>query len=158
MNLFTNFPNATPETVWASMQETDRIMKELQKTVGGWANNHGFFAEEYFVNSFKKGQRNFFGEKFDRLIDHAKGIKDEDEYDILLINGKSVGIVEIKFKAHIKDIPAILRKAQTFRENFPEFSNHQVYLGFLEFLPRIRTRMYYARHCHYKTSRRYGSN
>ena len=47
------------------MKETDRRMKELQKTVGGWANNHGSFAEEYFFNSFENGKQNFFGEKFD---------------------------------------------------------------------------------------------
>ena len=67
-----NMPPATPETVWAILQETaksqreteqivkevaqsqketDRQIKELQKTVGGITNNQGSFAEEYFFNS-----------------------------------------------------------------------------------------------------------
>jgi hypothetical protein len=46
-----------------------------------------------------------------------------------LVNGKSVGIIEVKFKAHENDIPKVLKKAQTFRVNFPEYENHQVYLG-----------------------------
>jgi hypothetical protein len=61
----------TFESVWAALQETDRIltekfaetdkqMKEIQKTLGGWANNHGHFAEEYFFNSFEKDKQNFF--------------------------------------------------------------------------------------------------
>jgi hypothetical protein len=122
------------------MKETDRLckenaerMKELQQTVGGWSNSHGFFAEEYFINSFKMGQKNFFGEKFDEFRDHVKPARPkkefDDEYDILLINGKSVGIIETKFKLRERDMPKVFRKPETFRENFPEFKNHQVYLG-----------------------------
>ena len=62
-----------------------------------------------------------------------------DEYDILLINGKSVGIVETKYKAHENDLPHVLKKAQTFRLNFPKYSNHQVYLGLatMAFYPQL---------------------
>jgi len=111
--------------------ESDRRMKKLEELTGSWANNHGFFAEEYFLNSFENNKRNFFGEKFDRIEDKVKGIKNgyQDGYDILLINGKSIGIVEVKFKAHENDVPKILRKAETFRINFQEYKNHRVYLG-----------------------------
>ena len=147
MNTLQN-QTATPESVWAMLQEvtknqaeTDRQMKELQKTMGSWANNHGFFAEEYFLNSFENNKRNFFGERFDRIEDKVKGIKNgfQDEYDILLINGKSIGIVEVKFKAHVNDVPQILRKAETFRVNFPEYKKHQIYLGLatMAFYPEL---------------------
>lgn len=53
----------------------------------------------------------------------------KDEYDILLINGKSIAIVEIKFKAHKNDVSNILKKPETFRINFPKYQNHKVYLG-----------------------------
>ena len=114
-----------------SHEDYNSRMKKMEGTMGSWANNHGFFAEEYFSNSFEKGKRNFFGEKFDEIEKNVKGIKKDykDEYDILLINGKSIGIVEVKFKAHENDIPKILRKAETFRVNFPEYKNHQIYLG-----------------------------
>jgi len=130
-----------------SQKETDRLFKEtrqlinenaerskeLQKTVGGWSNSHGFFAEEYFINSFKKGEKNFLGEKFDEFMDHVKPVPKkkgyEDEYDMMLINGKSVGIIEAKFKLRRSDIPQILRKAETFRVNFPEHAHLKVYLG-----------------------------
>ena len=131
MNSLSNVSHATPESVWAILQENAIQIKELQKLTGSWANNHGFFAEEYFINSFERNKRNFFGEKFNELEKNVKGIKkdNKDEYDILLINGKTIGIVEIKFKAHENDVPKILRKAQTFRVNFPEYENHQIYLG-----------------------------
>ena len=115
------------------MKDTDRRMKELQQTVGGWSNSHGFFAEEYFINSFRNGEKNFLGEKFDEFRDHVKpGFPKkefDDEYDMMLINGKSVGIIEAKFKLRQKHLPKILRKPETFRENFPEYAHLKVYLG-----------------------------
>ena len=114
------------------MKETDRKMNKVFEELGRWGNNHGKFAEEYFFNSFEKGQKNFFGQKFDEIRKniHAGLIKEfEDEYDIVLINGKSVGIVEVKFKAREDHISKILRKAVTFRVNFPVYENHEIYLG-----------------------------
>ena len=122
-------------------EEYERRMKNMENRVGAWAHNHGEFAEEYFFNSFEQNQRNFFGEKFDELEQNVKGIKKnyKDEYDIVLINGKSIGIIEVKYKAHENDIPKILKKSQTFRVNFPEFANHQIYLGLatMAFYPEL---------------------
>ena len=149
MTNISEYPTATPESVWAAIRETgiqlketdrqlkessadfDRRMKKYEETMGSWSNNHGAFAEEYFYNSFESGKKNFFGEKFDEIEKNAKGLKKgfKDEYDIVLINGKSVGIIEVKFKAHEDHISKVLRKAETFRENFPYYANHQIYLG-----------------------------
>jgi len=124
-----------------SRADSDKRMKKIEEAMGSWANNHGFFAEEYFFNSFENNKRNFFGERFDDIEKNVKGIKKgyKDEYDILLINGKSIGIVEVKFKAHVNDVPQILRKADTFRINFPEYKNHQIYLGLatMAFYPEL---------------------
>jgi len=150
-----NMQQATPETVWAMLQEnaqqmkelrqsqneTDRIMKELQKSVGGISDNQGKFAEEYFFNSFEKGKKNFFGEKFDEISKQLKnrwqGI--EDEYDIVLFNHTAVAIIEVKYKAHAKDIPTVLKKAETFRILFPQYKNFKIYLGLasLSFYPEL---------------------
>jgi hypothetical protein len=114
-----------------SCVEYDRQMKTMNKTFGSWSEHIGYFAEEYFFNSFENGKRTFFGEKFDDIEKNAKGFKKgyKDEYDILLINGRSIGIVEVKFKAHKNDIPDIIKKAETFRVNFPDYAQHRVYLG-----------------------------
>jgi hypothetical protein len=96
----------TFESVWAALQETDRLldksraefderMKKLEELTGSWANNHGSFAEEYFFNSFEKGKQNFFGEKFDDIVKNLtnfwQGIK--DEYDIVMYNHASVALI-----------------------------------------------------------------
>ena len=167
MDTSMNLQPATPEIVWAMLQklaekqaeltksqaelaksqaETDRQMKETDRKLdkvgiqlGGISNNQGRFAEEYFFNSFEKGKRNFFGEKFDEIKNNLKGIKTDDEYDIVMLNGQSVGIVEVKYKAHENDVPKVLRKANTFRDNFTDYKNHTIYLGLatMAFYPEL---------------------
>ena len=160
MDTSLNLQPATPEIVWAMLREltekqaeTDRQMKETDKQMketdrkldkigvqlGGMAYNQGRFAEEYFFNSFEKGNRNFFGEKFDDIKKNLKGIKTDDEFDIVMMNGQSVGIVEVKYKAHENDVPKVLGKANAFRANFAEYKNHTVYLGLatMAFYPEL---------------------
>jgi hypothetical protein len=146
---------ATPESIWAMMQETNRILdrtakgqeenreaiKELQKTVGSITNNYGSFAEEYFFNSFEKGQQNFFGKKFDEISRNLKLVWKnlKDEYDIVLYNDNAVAIIEIKFKAHDNDIDKVLKKADTFRILSPNYKDFKIYLGLasMSFYPAL---------------------
>jgi hypothetical protein len=138
----------TPEICWAILRETEKIVRrntvqidKLEKTLGGWANNQGSFAEEYFSNSFEKGKKNFFGEDFDifakKLKNYWQGI--EDEYDIVLYNHTSVALIEVKYKAHENDIPKVLNKANTFRILFPNYKDFKIYLGLasLSFYPEL---------------------
>ena len=121
------------------MKETDRKLDKVGVQLGGIANNQGRFAEEYFINSFEKGKRNFFGEKFDDIKNNLKGTETNDEFDIVMLNGQSVGIVEIKYKAHEKDVQEVLGKVNTFRSNFPKYKNHTIYLGLasMAFYPEL---------------------
>jgi len=160
-NNISNYPTATPESVWAALRdlterqaETDKLikesrvesdrqlkesradydqrMKDLNEKIGSWSNNHGFIAEEYFFNSFEQGKQNFFGEHFDTIRRNVKpheNIIKDDEYDIVMINGKSVAIIEVKFKAHENDIPDVLNKVETYRANFPKHAHLKIYLG-----------------------------
>ena len=122
----------TDRLIKQSVADYDRRMINFEKTMGSWSNNHGSFAEEYFFNSFENGRQNFFGEKFDDIKKKVPSMHRDfpDEYDIVLTNGKSVSIIEVKFKAHQDHIAKVLNKATTFRGNFPYFANHRVYLGY----------------------------
>ena len=124
-----------------SRKEFEESRKEFDRRMGAWSYNIGSFAEEYFSNSFEHGKRNFFGEEFDKMIKNAivKAKGYSDEYDIIFINGHSIGIIETKFKAHENDIPKVLKKARTFKVNFPEYQNHKVYLGLasMAFYPEL---------------------
>jgi hypothetical protein len=154
MGNITNIPSATSESFWAALQalterqaetdrqiaqtnlqmaETDRQISRLEKQIGGFSNNHGLFAEEYFINSLEESEKTLLGEKFDKLI-KTKIVEDENnrtkgEFDIMLVNGKSVAIVEVKFRARDKHVDKVLKKVKPFRDRFPEYQNHQIYLG-----------------------------
>ena len=67
-----------------SSADYDRRMINFEKTMGSWSNNHGSFAEEYFFNSFEKGEQNFFGEKFDEIKKNIPSMNKDfpDEYDL----------------------------------------------------------------------------
>ena len=148
-----NIQTATPEIVWAMLRELaerqvetgkqlDKVVRQIKDTnqqLGGMACNQGRFAEEYFFNSFEKGKCNFFGEKFDDIKNNLKGTETDDEFDIVMLNGKSVGIVEVKYKAHENDVPTVLGKVNTFRTNFPKYKNHTIYLGLatMAFYPEL---------------------
>ena len=121
--------------------ETDRRIDKVNATLGSWAKNQGDFAEEYFTNSFEQGKLNFFGEKFDEIAKNLthfwQGLK--DEYDIVLYNHTSVALIEVKYKAHINDIPEVLKKAETFRILFPNYKDFKIYLGLasMSFYPAL---------------------
>jgi len=124
-----------------SRADFDLRMKKLDARLGGMANSHGSFAEEYFFNAFDDGETNFFGLKFDDIVKNLKnrlnGLK--DEYDIVMYNHDSVALIEVKYKAHENDIPTVLKKAETFKELFPYYKDFKVYLGFasMSFYPEL---------------------
>ena len=108
--------------------DVKNLLKVLGEQVGGWNNSHGLFAEEYFFNSFR-GKKNFFGEKFDNIKKNLKGAETDDEFDIVLLNGHSVAIVETKFKARSSDVNNVINKVKAFKINYPKYQNHQFYIG-----------------------------
>ena len=113
------------------IQETGRQIRNMQKELGGLGNSQGSFAEEYFFNSFENGKQNFFGEKFDEIEKNVKGVMQglKDEFDIVMYNGTSVAIIEVKFRAREEHIPKLLRKADTFRIIFQYYKDFKIYLG-----------------------------
>jgi len=121
--------------------EYQKRMAKMEDNMGNWSNNHGSFAEEYFYNSFENEQQNFFGEHFNEIEKNLKvrAQKLRDEYDIVMYNDFSVAIVETKFKAHEKDIPKLLKKAETFRILCPDYKDYKIYLGLasLSFYPEL---------------------
>jgi ATPase subunit of ABC transporter with duplicated ATPase domains len=123
-------------------QEADRRLEELEKKlervgikVGGVSNNIGHHAEQFFQDVFKK-KLEFGGVKYDEMVPNMayKGKKDYLEFDIALVNGESVALIEVKNRIH-PDFVKILaeERVEKFREFFHEFDNYDVYLGIAGF-------------------------
>jgi hypothetical protein len=51
----------------------------------------------------------------------------ERKYDIRLSNKKSICMIEYLYK--YRGVTEVLRKAQTFREDVPEYDKYQLFLG-----------------------------
>ena len=147
-----NNTSHTFESVWAALQESNRILTEKQAetdrqidkvnaTLGAWAKNQGDFAEEYFFNAFENGKTNFFGENFDEIEKKLKNKRNglTDEYDIVMFNHTSVAIIEVKYRAREKDLPVVLKKVDTFRILFPDYKDFKIYLGLasMSFYPEL---------------------
>jgi len=112
--------------------EGRRERKELNKQLGGISNSNGEVAEAYFYNALKK-DKNFAQEKFDdikRNLSYNNGEK-EAEFDIILFNGKSAALIEVKYNAKPDNISVrrIISRVETFKLLYPKYKNHNIYLG-----------------------------
>ena len=94
--------------------------------------NNGDFAEELFFNSLYANP--FLGRlRYDsvkRNVSNRRRHRDEGEYDIVMYNGDTVALIEVKYKAHINDIAKLLKnEPQNFRKTFTEYKDYKFYLG-----------------------------
>ncbi|MDE0692520.1 MAG: hypothetical protein OXI55_09795 [Gammaproteobacteria bacterium] len=117
------------------LAKTDAKLDRLSAMYGGVSNNQGAVAEEFYYNSLKANP--VLGDvRFD-LIDKNStrsraGV--EDEFDLLLVNGQVVYVVEVKYKAHESDLRRLLEvKAVNFPRLFPEYADHELRLALAAF-------------------------
>ncbi|GHV32065.1 hypothetical protein AGMMS4952_21810 [Spirochaetia bacterium] len=113
------------------MAETDRRINEVSKQLGGMTKSDGDLAEEHFFTSLAS-KMTFAGQHYDTIDRNVKrkiGAL-EGEYDIVLYNDASVGIVEVKSKARTEHLEKLVtKKLPDFRMLFPLYRDYPVYLG-----------------------------
>ena len=133
---------ASQEETNKQMKETDKQMKRTDerldrvgRLVGNISNNQGDIAEEFFYNSMsdKPSLNGIEYDFIDKNVTRKKqGI--EDEYDIILVNGKDVAIIETKYKAHQRDLDRLInKKYENFKKLYPEYSDCNHHLGLASF-------------------------
>ncbi len=108
----------------AQLAKTAAKLDRLAEMYGGVGNSQGAVAEEFYYNSLKAdpvlgGVRFDFVDK--NITRSHAGL--EDEFDLLLVNGRAMFVVEVKYKAHGNDLRRLLDdKAASFRRLFPEYA------------------------------------
>jgi hypothetical protein len=115
--------------------ETQRVMKEIGRRMGSMAANQGDVAEEFFFNSLLD-KPEIGGIRFDRVVKNmgaGKPGSKEAEFDVVLHNGSSMAIVEVKYKAHLNDLEQVRQHMQAYRELFPEYKDYKLYGGIAGF-------------------------
>jgi len=111
------------------MKKTDEKLERMGIHLGNISNNQGDVAEEYFVNSLKNRLK--IGDiEFDLLLSgvELKTKKIRDEFDILLVNGNTLALIEVKYKVH----PNLIEKLPTKIEHLrlmPSYKNYKIYAG-----------------------------
>ncbi|MDR2582937.1 MAG: hypothetical protein LBC75_05600 [Fibromonadaceae bacterium] len=130
------------EEAAARKRELDRVMQEVNdsilkvsKQMGGIDENQGHHAEQFFQSVFKK-KLEFGRIKYDEMIPNLtyKGKKCEIEFDIALVNGDSIALIEVKNRIHPDFVEKFAEeRVEKFREFFREFDNYDVYLGIAGF-------------------------
>ena len=119
----------------AQLAKTDIKLQKLADLYGGVGNNQGKAAEEFFYHSLKHSMRlnDIQFDFIEKNVTRSKGDL-EEEYDLLLINGKEVFIVEVKYRLHPKDIDWLLnRKRANFLKLFPEYQDYRIHLALASF-------------------------
>ena len=128
----------TDEQMRKTDKKLDKLLeshKRLGKMVGGISNSQGDVAEEFFYNSLANTLQ-LGGIQYDEIIQnmHKRRGDVEDEYDILLVNGKDVAIIETKYKAHQKDLQRLLEtKYANFKKLYPEYKDFNKHLALASF-------------------------
>ncbi len=116
----------------AQLAKTDARLEKVAKILGNIGISNGDFAEELFFNSLYANP--FLGglryDSVERNVPNRRRHRDEGEYDIVMYNGDTVALIEVKYKAHTNDIAKLLKnEPQSFRKTFTEYKDYKFYLG-----------------------------
>jgi len=116
------------------MKKTDEIIKKNEEklirmgiTLGNIGKNNGAVAEDFFYSSLSK-KKKLGNIKYDEICQHwQKDLKNvRGEYDIVMINGKEVALVEVKYKIHHYDVESMEKQIKNFKILFPDYKNYKI--------------------------------
>jgi len=113
---------------------TEKMIVNSNERIEGISRSNGEFCEEYFINSFKANPT-LFGERFDYVIPSLKPhpVIANDEYDLVLHNGTTTALIEMKYKAKSSDVGKMFSKLHSYRTNYPMFKDYKIYLCLASF-------------------------
>ena len=115
------------ESFKASQAHWDRFMERY----GGYVDNDSRNTEIFFIDGLWQQDLLVGDIKFDDLVPNSQR-RDEDkvvaiELDGLLINGTTVGMLEVKSTLHFKDVERVRdKRVGRFRDYYPEHSDKKL--------------------------------
>ena len=130
----------TFETVWASIQElkenireTDRIVRRNGKQMGDLHRRFGQLAEHLVAPGIVR-RFNEIGYHFDLVATKGAKLYDEHgkvkaEIDLLLENGKTSIVVEVKTRPVIQDIEHHIKRLELFSDKWRMFNDPKKVMG-----------------------------
>lgn len=119
----------------AQMARTDASLERVGIRLGNIADNNGSNAEDYFFNSLEE-KPELGGIGYDTILKNfmPKSKRGKGEFDIVMLNGENIALIECKYKAHLSDVEKLITtQVNNFKKLFPIYSNHKFYLGIASF-------------------------
>ena len=129
-----NNPTFTFEMLMAAFMENREQIKEISKQIGGITKSNGKVAEATIYNSLERDMT-FAGIEFDAIEKnkklHSKKLNLKGEYDVVMYNGDTLAIIEIKYNVEKGDVNEFIdkKKVEKFRLLFPEYKDYKIMLG-----------------------------
>ena len=118
----------------AAQALTDAKLQRVAEMLGGIASSQGAVAEEFFSNSLA-AKPQIGNIVFDSVTPNLmfKSKREHSEFDIVLTNGKSVALIEVKYKAHLNDLDQAQAKIDSYRKWRPEHRDFSIFAGLASF-------------------------
>ncbi|MDR2592491.1 MAG: hypothetical protein LBC59_06770 [Chitinispirillales bacterium] len=124
------------------LEKTARTMEELGRKVdkvcgkmGGIDENLGYHAELFFQDAFRR-KKVFGGVRYDYIDTNTEreGDSGKMEVDIMLYNGDSVALIEVKNRIHPNFVKEFANdRVKKFRTLYPDYDDYKLYLGIAAF-------------------------
>lgn len=115
--------------------ESTAKLERMGIHLGGISNNMGDVAEEFFYTALED-KKDLAGIHYDFIDKHWKHRVGSiaDEFDIVMVNGSDVAIIEVKYKAHDNDLDKLLtKKYPNFKTLYPAYKDYNHHLGLASF-------------------------
>jgi hypothetical protein len=113
------------------LKKTDEQLKKTDAKLWSLGLNIGTAVEEAFIDIFNENPE-LGNIKFDYVESNIKGHykTTQDEFDIVMYNGNSIALFEIKHKVHPNDLTKLVtQKVNNFKILFPQYAKYKFYLG-----------------------------
>ncbi|MFW6308342.1 MAG: hypothetical protein ACOC08_06865 [Campylobacterales bacterium] len=114
----------------AQLAKTDAKLNKVAEMLGNIGNNQGDVAEEFFYNTLAD-KKVLAGVRYD-FVDHNwrhRVGNVTDEFDIVMVNGEDVAIIEVKYKAHDRDLDKLInKKYKNFKLLYPQYRDFKHHL------------------------------
>jgi len=128
-------PDGQMKEIDRRIERVSRQIDRVSKQMGGIDENIGYHAEQFFQDVFTENKV-FGGIEYDDIILNM-GYKDKTEkveFDIVLENGNSVALIEVKNRIHPTFVKKLAEeRIDKFRKYFPMYKGYDVYLGIAGF-------------------------
>ena len=106
----------------AQLSETTRNLEAIGIRAGNIGQTQGAVVAEFFFNSLQ-AKPVLGGVRYDDVFSNVRNIsgKLRSAYDVVMVNGKSVALIEVKYAVHPEDIAKTLLGINNYRTFFPQY-------------------------------------